>query len=205
MAEETPTTAVDTNEIQAMQGNDTVLFARKLKDASKISGQMIPYQTNTTLGMTRDSDSNSTKSGSVPTQSALSTELSVEFMNNWSKIADQLYDSLVDGERMEFWVVYRKRLNATGQVFAWYMRGTVSEDSNENESDDNSTRETTIQIEGTPQRGWTDLSEEAKEKLSYVFKGLGVRATEDADGDGTAWKDSDAGVGTETAPITPSV
>ena len=85
------------------------------------------------------------------------------------------------------------------------MRGTVSEDSNENESDDNSTRETTIQIEGTPQRGWTDLSEEAKEKLSYVFKGLGVRATEEADGDGTAWEDSDAGVGTETAPITPSV
>ena len=53
--------------------------------------------------------------------------------------------------------------------------------------------------------GEKDDSEEAKEKLSYVFKGLGVRATEDADGAGTAWKDSDAGVGTETAPITPSV
>ena len=87
-------------EIPALQGIDVVLFARKLSEAGKVAGQLIPYQTSLSFDPQRDSDTNPTKSGSVGTSSSIETDLEVEFINNWSKIADQLLDSLFNNEKM---------------------------------------------------------------------------------------------------------
>ena len=86
-------------EIPALQGIDVVLFARKLSEAGKVAGQLIPYQTSLSFDPQRDSDTNPTKSGSVGTSSSIETDLEVEFINNWSKIADQLLDSLFNNEK----------------------------------------------------------------------------------------------------------
>lgn len=129
-------------EIPALQGIDVVLFARKLSEAGKVAGQLIPYQTSLSFDPQRDSDTNPTKSGSVGTSSSIETDLEVEFINNWSKIADQLLDSLFNNEKMEFWIVYRKRRNKAGKYYAIYMRGTVNED--ETDGDTQTTRLTAI-------------------------------------------------------------
>ena len=193
-------------EVPALQGIDVLLFARKLSEADKKDGQLIPYQTSLSFDPQRDSDTNATKSGTVSTSSSLETDLEVEFTNNWSEIADQLWDSLFDNEKMEFWIIYRKRKNKDGKYFCFYMRGTVKEDSNDNDPDDTSNRDTSIAVDGKPLRGWTDLSDEAEEQMAYIFRGVGkidgAPKNDGTDGGGRAWTNDDAGTGADTDDAT---
>lgn len=188
------------NEIQALQGIDTLLYARLLENANKEDGHLLPFQTSLSFDPQRDSDHTKTKSGDVSTTSSLETDLEVEFVDNISKISDDLYTSLFQNKKVECWIVKRKRINGKGQYFAWYMRGTVTEDSNDNDPDDNSTRDVTFTIDGTPQRGWLTLPESAQAEINYVFRGLGKIESTDATGAGTGWADSDAGTGSDTKP-----
>ena len=44
-------------------------------------------------------------------------------------------------------------------------------------------------VQGTPQRGWTALPDEAQEEINYVFYGLDS-TTKEAHGNGTDWNPS---------------
>lgn len=187
-------------DLEKIQGVNVVVYARKLAEASKVAGQLIPYQTSLSIDPQRDSDKKKTKSGTVTTTSSLETDFKFEFVNNWSKIADQLLDSIFDNEEMEFWAVNRQRKNADGQYYALYLRGKVTEDSNDNDPDDVSSRETTITVDYGPVRGWVTLSEEQEAELAYIFRGIGAiegsPKNDGTDGAGKAWnKETDAGQG----------
>lgn len=190
-----------TDEIQVLQGIDTLLFARLLENAGKEEGSLIPYQTSLSFDPQRDSDSTATKSGNVATTSSLETDLEVEFVNNISKISDDLYTSLFKNKKVETWIVYRKRKNAAGKYCAIYMRGTVTEDSNDNDPDDNSTRDVTFTIDGTPKFGWLTLPAKAQAEVDYIFRGLGTVNSSDETGGGTEWQDSDSGTGSDTDSV----
>lgn len=186
--------------LEKIQGVNVVVYARKLAEASKVAGQLIPYQTSLSIDPQRDSDKKKTKSGTVTTTSSLETDFKFEFVNNWSKIADQLLDSIFDNEEMEFWAVNRQRKNADGQYYALYLRGKVTEDSNDNDPDDVSSRETTVTVDYGPVRGWVTLSEDQEAELAYIFRGVGaIEGTpknDGTDGAGKAWnKENDAGQG----------
>ena len=186
--------------LEKIQGVNVVVYARKLAQAAKVAGQLIPYQTSLSIDPQRDSDKKKTKSGTVTTTSSLETDFKFEFVNNWSKIADQLLDSIFDNEEMEFWAVNRQRKNSEGQYYALYLRGKVTEDSNDNDPDDVSSRETTITVDYGPVRGWVTLSEEQEAELAYIFRGVGaIEGTpknDGTDGAGKAWnKETDAGQG----------
>lgn len=191
-------------EIQALRGMNALLYVRLLDNADKEDGQLIPMQTSLSFDPQRDSDSTATKSGNVATTSSLETDLETEFIDNISKISDDLYTSLLENKKVEVWKINKDRVNDKGQYFAWYMRGTVTEDSNDNDADDNSTRDVTFSIDGTPKRGWLTLPESAQEELDYVFRGLGKVTTDDATGQGVAWVDEDAGKGSDTVPAKPA-
>lgn len=186
------------SEIQVLQGMDTLAYVRLLENEKTERGQLIPYQTSLSFEPQRDTDTTATKSGNVATTSALETDFEVEFVNNVSKVSDDLYESLIKNKKIEAWIVYRKRKNSQGQYFAWYVRGTVSDDSNDNDPDDNSTRDVTFTIEGEPQRGWLTLPDEAEEELAYVFRGMGVVTDDDKTGQGTTWKAEDRGTGSDS-------
>lgn len=187
-------------DLEKIQGVNVVVYARKLAEAAKVAGQLIPYQTSLSIDPQRDSDKKKTKSGTVTTTSSLETDFKFEFVNNWSKIADQLLDSIFDNEEMEFWAVNRQRKNSEGQYYALYLRGKVTEDSNDNDPDDVSSRETTITVDYGPVRGWVTLSEDQEAELAYIFRGVGaIEGTpknDGTDGAGKAWnKETDAGQG----------
>ena len=186
--------------LEQIQGVNVVVYARKLAEAAKVAGQLIPYQTSLNIDPQRDSDKKKTKSGTVTTTSSLETDFKFEFVNNWSKIADQLLDSIFDNEEMEFWAVNRQRKNSEGQYYALYLRGKVTEDSNDNDPDDVSSRETTVTVDYGPVRGWVTLSKEQEAELAYIFRGVGaIEGTpknDGTDGAGKAWnKETEAGQG----------
>lgn len=190
-------------DIQVLQGLDTIAYVRLKKNAATKTGQLIPYQTSLDFDPQRDTDTTQTKMGGVPTTSSLETDLEIEFVNNISKVSDDLMTSLLENEDIEVWIVYRKRKNAEGKYFAWYMQGIVSEDENENDPDDNSTRDVTFTIKGEPQRGWLTLPDEAEEELAYVFRGIGAVTSGDKTGGGMAYTDADAGTGSDTGSAAP--
>lgn len=190
------------NELKVLEGMDVIALARKHSDQATVSGQIIPWQTSLSFDPSVDSDSTVTKDGNVATRSSASTDLEVEFLNNTSAIADAMYDSLFDGELLDFWILYRKRKNAEGKYYAWYMQVTVKEDSNDNDPDDHSTRDVTFSVNGKPKRGWTTLDGETQEQVDYVFLGVGKVSDTDKTGGGTDWnKATDSGTNAaETAP-----
>ncbi|MCD2256411.1 phage tail tube protein [Agrilactobacillus fermenti] len=193
------------NELKYLQGIDTVAFVRPKAQERNQEGQIIPWQTSLSFDPQRDSDTNPTKDGIVATSSSVETDFEVEFINNTSAIADVMYDSLFDGEVLENWIVYRNRRNAEGKYFAWYMQSTVSEDSNDNDPDDNSTRDVTFAVNGTPKRGWLELPKDAQEAIDYIFRGLGKITDDDKTGGGTAWnKTTDNGVNVPETGNTPA-
>lgn len=180
---------------KTLKGVNAVAFARKYSEAASKEAELIPWQTSLSFDPSKDSDSTATKDGPVNSEGSIETDLETEFINNTSAIADAFYDSLFDGEKIEFWIVHKDRVNANGECFAWYMQTTVSEDSNDNDADDNSTRDVSFTVDGTPKRGWVKLSAEQQASVDYVFRGIGVYSDVDQGG-GTAWdKDSDPGTG----------
>lgn len=187
---------------QILQGMDTLAYIRLLKNAATEEGQLIPYQTSLSFDPQRDSDTTKTKDGAVGTSSSLETKIEVEFVNNISKVSDDLYNALIKNEKVEIWIVNISRKNSEGKVFSWYAQGSVTEDSSDNDPDDNSTRDVTFSVDGEPQRGWLELPASAKEELAYVFRGLGVVSSTDTTGKGTAWTDTDRGTGSATAAAT---
>lgn len=186
-------------------GDDVVGYVRKLSNAKTESAQLIPGQTSFEIDFKRDADTEDTKDGGFQTSSSLETDVEIDFINNTSKIADQLIDSIMNNEVMEIWGVNRKRKNKDGKYYAWYMRGVVSEDDNSNDAGDKSERDVSFAIQGVPQRGWLTLSADQQAELDYIFRGLD-QVTEGEDGTesngGTPWEDADAG--TNVPDATPS-
>lgn len=173
--------------IKPLQGADTLMFIRKLSDASTKNGALIPYQTEGEFDPSRDTDTTQTKSGVVATKAALETDLSFSYIMNTSAASDALFDSLLQGDKVEIWVLYHERKNSAGQYFAFYMQGVLSELDNSNDADDNSVVEAKVAVDGTPQRGWTTLPEDVAAQVDYAFAGLGNNES------GVAWKAADAG------------
>ena len=183
--------------VKVLKGEKTLLFARKHADAATKEMQLVPYQTGLTFDPSRDSDSTATKSGSVNTTSSVETDLEVNFLNNTSEISDVLLQALFSGEIMDLEIVHLDRQDEQGRYAAHYMQGSVSEDSNDNDADDSSTRDVSFAIDGTPKPGWTELTPEQQDEVDYLFHGLGKVTDDDATGGGTAWTDADNGKSVE--------
>ena len=183
--------------VKVLKGEKTLLFARKHADAATKEMQLVPYQTGLTFDPSRDSDSTATKSGSVNTTSSVETDLEVNFLNNTSEVADVLLQALFDGTQMDMEIVRTDRQNDKGEYEAWYMQGSVSEDSNDNDADDSSTRDVSFAVDGTPKHGWTAFTPDQQADVDYLFKGLAAVTEEDENGGGTAWTDADNGTSAE--------
>lgn len=184
------------NTTEVVQGNSLKMFYRRLSWAKTHEAELVPYQTSVKLSFKRDSDSEKTKDGNIPTSAGLETELELEFFNNSSVPADEFYRSILNNEKVEGWIVDIDRTNKDGMNFAWYLQATISEDETEAKTGDVSERTITFSVNGTAKQGWLTLTKDQQEQVDYVFRGL-TAVTTGEDGTekngGTAWKDGDEG------------
>lgn len=172
-----------------LQGADALVFIRPLSEAGNKPGALIPYQTGANFEPSRSSKSKETKSGSLPTLASVETDFEVDFIDSTDATSDEIYDSIMNATTLEVWLVQRGRRNAEGKYYAWYMRAMPSKDTSDNDADSQSTRKVKMTVQGTPQRGWTALPDEAQEEINYVFYGLDS-TTKEAHGNGTDWNPS---------------
>jgi len=206
---ETQTVSLET--LKTLQGKNAVLMARPLEMDHQIEAQLIPFQTSLSFDPSADSDSTATKDGPVNTRSAVETDAEVEFVNNNSWIADKIRHMLFDGKPIELWIINqdRLRLNADGttnEAYMWYTQGSVKEDSNDNDADDNSTRDVSFAIDKTPVDGWSKFSKEQQHDFDFVFRGIGVITDDDQTGGGSSFDENKDGANKpaikDTKPVT---
>ena len=172
-----------------LQGADALVFVRPLSEAGNKPGALIPYQTGANFEPSRSSKSKETKSGSLPTLTSVETDFEVDFIDSTDATSDEIYDSIMNATTLEVWLVQRGRRNTEGKYYAWYMRAMPSKDTSDNDADSQSTRKVKMTVQGTPQRGWTALPDEAQEEINYVFYGLDS-TTKEVHGNGTDWNPS---------------
>lgn len=194
-------------ELKVLQGKNAVLLVRELSKAKTESATILPFQTSLSFDPSADSDSTATKSGPVNSSSSVETDLEFEFTNSTHYMADMLRHALFDGRDLEMWVLYKDRtkLDADGKAekaYAWYMRGHVKEDSNDNDADDLSKRDVTFTVNGTPKDGWTTFTKKQQEDIDYMFRGIGAVTDEDTAGGGTAYDETKDGAGIPQATET---
>lgn len=199
MAEATAVEALKT-----LQGKDAILLVRELSKATKEAAHVVPFQTSLSFDPSTDSDSTATKDGPVNSSSSVETDLEVEFTNSTHYIADMLRHALFDGRDLEMWLVHRDRTRQdadgkTTEAYAWYMRGKVKEDSNDNDADDLSKRDVTFTVNSTPKDGWTKFTKTQQEDIDYVFRGVDTITDSDTTGGGTAYDETKDGAGIPSA------
>ena len=184
---------------QKINGSNVLGLFRLEKNAATEKAAIINYQTSLDFEFKRDSDSTSTKTGSLSTSGSLETTIKFSFVDNISKVSDDIRTSILNAEPAELWQVQLDRKNSEGKYFGCYVRGTVSSDSAKNDDGDNSTRECEFKCDRAPQYGWTDLDATIKEALSYAYQGIGVISDSDKQGGGKAYNTiTDRGLGSAT-------
>lgn len=169
---------------EVINGYDVVVFMRPLKDTKTSKGKLVPYQTTESFNLKRESNSTKTKTGNINSKGALEAEFSMEMTNNAGAIANAFQDAIYNGETLEIWRVYRNTKNDKGEVLAWYFQVDVTEDNQENNSDDLSSRSLSFAVNGTPKKDYLKLPNEAQEAIDYVFKGLDEDTTTTTQGAG---------------------
>ena len=176
------------NDLKILQGFDGIVMVRDLAKAKTEDAKMVPYLTSTDFELSRDSDSTATKSGNVAKVGGLETSFSFETLDSTSETLDLLHKSLVNKTTLEFWFVKLGLLGTDGQkVFAHYMRGRISKDSESGDPDDNGTREFEVAVDGEPKDGYTKIPEGLREQINYIFQGLLKNdGTNGEDGSGAA-------------------
>lgn len=180
-----------------LQGINTAGYLRLLKNQSTQEGQLIPFRTSLTFDPKRDSKSTETSDGSLPKNGSLTASIKFDMLKSISAVSDDIEESLYDNEKAELWIVNLDRVNSTGAYYGYYVRGYVSELSNTASPDDYAKVSVTFSVEGTPQRGWVQLPEDAKAQINYVFRGIDKVTDDSGTGNGTAFNDvDDRGKGT---------
>lgn len=180
------------DQIQLLQGKNEVFFVRLLKNASTESAMLIPYLTSGSVNQSRSTTNTETKSGTVHAVGSLTTTMSANFEDAISKVSDTIREAITQASKIEVWEVRLDRVKS-GQNWALYAQGYVTQDNGTNSPNAVSTRAVTFTIEGEPKEGWTTVPSNSQQEINYVFKGLGSSSS---DG-GKAWNDGDIGTGSD--------
>ena len=176
--------------VQLLQGKNEVFFVRLLKNASTESAMLIPYLTSNSVNQSRSTTNTETKSGVVHAVGSLTTTMSANFEDAISKVGDEIREAITQAAKIEVWEVRLDRVKS-GQNWALYAQGYVTQDNSTNSPNSISTRAVTFTIQGQPREGWTTVPSNSQQEINYVFKGLG------SGDEGKAWTDGDAGTGSD--------
>lgn len=153
-------------------GRDKILAVRRLKDATTTAGVRLALQIEHTLNYERDSEQKQTKDGPINTDGGLTVTLSLTAVATKDAVNTLMRQSVIDGDKLEFWEIDLSSGDGTGEYDALYMRGNlVSWDAPAN-VEDTVDISTEANIDGKPVEGKVTLTEEQEEQIQYAFFGL---------------------------------
>ncbi|MBD5429998.1 phage major tail protein, TP901-1 family [Lactobacillus sp.] len=172
---------------EAVQGINWITYFRLLENEGKEDALLVPWEDSGEFNRSRDSESKTTKSGSITTGGGMESEMNFECADTVSALTADLDRAINKNLPVEIWRINHQIKNGEGKYLAYYMQGVVSENNLSADNDDTATRSITVTGKGTPQKGWLGLTDDQEAELDYVFRGIKQLKDDDQTGEGVAF------------------
>ncbi|MGC4020252.1 MAG: phage major tail protein, TP901-1 family [Muricomes sp.] len=161
--------------MSVIQGKRIVYLYRILKESTTNDATAIAFTSENSRSKSRDSDTVSTKSGTirVPKDVEIEIQTTALFAGENDEIIGKLEKALDDGEVLEIWEVNLDKPQAgvgTDKFAAKYYHGYITSFELSSNSEDHAEASLEFAIEGKGADGYATVTEEQQALAEYVFK-----------------------------------
>ena len=170
---------------EAVQGKKIVYLYRLLKDAATDDAQNIAFVTGNGRSVSVDSDSTSTKDGTIRTPGTPKIEITTEsILAKGDTLIAELEEAQLKGHTLEIWEANLEEPAESGEnkFKGTYYQGLITGFELTSASDDFATVSMTFGINGTGAKGNVTVTTEQQEMANYVFKDTQKTGAQDASG-----------------------
>ena len=158
-----------------IKGNRIIYLYRILKDAATDDATAVAFTTENSKSKSRDSDTVTTKDGTIRVPGEVETEISTTalFASENDAMIDKLEKALDDGDKVEIWEVNLDKPGTSdnaSKFAAKYFQGYVTSFELSSNSEDHAEASLDFGIEGKGVDGYATVTDEQRELAAYVFK-----------------------------------
>lgn len=158
-----------------IKGNRIIYLYRILKDAATDDATAVAFTTENSKSKSRDSDTVTTKDGTIRFPGEVETEISTTalFASENDAMIDKLEKALDDGDKVEIWEVNMDKPGTSdnaSKFAAKYFQGYVTNFELSSNSEDHAEASLDFGIEGKGVDGYATVTDEQQELAAYVFK-----------------------------------
>ena len=158
-----------------IKGNRIIYLYRILKDAATDDATAVAFTTENNKSKSRDSDTVTTKDGTIRFPGEVETEISTTalFASENDAMIDKLEKALDDGDKVEIWEVNMDKPGTSdnaSKFAAKYFQGYVTNFELSSNSEDHAEASLDFGIEGKGVDGYATVTDEQQELAAYVFK-----------------------------------
>ncbi len=158
----------------AEHGKKKILACRLLKDAGTKTGAKLLLQVNHTIRYSRAVDSVKTKDGTIGVDGGLEVTLSLTAISSKDEVNTMLKQSVIDGDKVEFWEIDLATATAAGECDALYMQGLLSNWETPANVDSLIEISSEATIDGVPQAGKVTITDMQAQEIQYAFRNLDI-------------------------------
>lgn len=161
--------------MSVIKGNRIIYLYRILRDAATDDATAVAFTTENSKSKSRDSDTVTTKDGTIRVPGEVETEISTTaiFASENDTMISKLEKALDDGDKVEIWEVNMDKPGTTenqGKFAAKYFQGYVTSFELSSNSEDHAEASLDFGIEGKGADGYATVTDEQQELAEYVFK-----------------------------------
>lgn len=161
--------------MSVIKGKRIIYLYRILKDAATKTATAIAFSTENSRTKSRDSDTVSTKDGTIRVPGEVEVEISTTaiFASENDEMIGKLEGAIDSGEKVEIWEVNLDKKGSesdASKYAAKYYQGYVTSFELSSNSEDHAEASLDFGIEGTGADGFATVTDEQQELASYVFK-----------------------------------
>ena len=158
-----------------IKGKRIIYLYRILKDAATDDATAVAFTTENSKSKSRDSDTVTTKDGTIRVPGEVETEISTTalFASENDAMIDKLEKALDDGDKVEIWEVNLDKPGTSdnaSKFAAKYFQGYVTSFELSSNSEDHAEASLDFGIEGKGVDGYATVTDEQQELAAYVFK-----------------------------------
>ena len=158
-----------------IKGKRIIYLYRILKDAATDDATAVAFTTENSKSKSRDSDTVTTKDGTIRVPGEVETEISTTalFASENDAMIDKLEKALDDGDKVEIWEVNMHKPGTSdnaSKFAAKYFQGYVTNFELSSNSEDHAEASLDFGIEGKGVDGYATVTDEQQELAAYVFK-----------------------------------
>ncbi|MGN0422866.1 MAG: phage major tail protein, TP901-1 family [Lachnospiraceae bacterium] len=158
-----------------IKGIRIIYLYRILKDAATDDATAVAFTTENNKSKSRDSDTVTTKDGTIRVPGEVETEISTTalFASENDAMIDKLEKALDDGDKVEIWEVNMDKPGTSdnaSKFAAKYFQGYVTNFELSSNSEDHAEASLDFGIEGKGVDGYATVTDEQQKLAAYVFK-----------------------------------